>query len=152
MPSNNPFDDDEPFDDDKQICEDGYNNFTFNNIYEYLNSRKELDIIYKGKDYVGTITGTITGTNINLEEIPKTITVEEVNEREDVVGIHNFNIKDCCFKIRPSYIDQNIWISGGKQKTKRKQYKKSKSKKSKSKKNKKKTTTKNKCGKRFPKN
>lgn len=134
MPPENPFNIDH-----KEYCEDGYDIFTLENINEYFNSQKNLDIIYDGKKYVGTI----IGTSPDLPYIPETITVKT---EED--GIHKLIVSKCCFKTVAETVDHNRWTTGGKQKTKRKQYKKSK----KSKKNKKKTTRKNKCGKRFPKN
>lgn len=150
MPQENPFDiddvrwdddDDNPFNiDHKEYCEDGYDILTLENINEYFNSQKILDIIYDGeKKYVGIIVD--YDRSRELPYIPKTITVKEVNEGGD--GIHKLNVTKCCFKFSDEYA--NPYRRGGKQKTKRKQYKKSK-------KNKKKTTRKNKCGKRFPKN
>ena len=138
MPPNNPFD----IDNEEEYCKDGYYIFTLANINEYLKSQKRLDIKCNGINYVGTI----TGTSPDLPSIPKTITVKTEEDK----GTQELIVTECCFKPVVEYDDHNRWFVGGKQKTKRKQYKKSKSKKSK--KNKKKTTRKNKCGKRFPKN
>ena len=134
--SNNPFNIE-----DTKICEDDYDIFTFENIVYFKENPTLLDIKCNGINYVGIITD--YDKRLDLLSIPKTITVNAGTD-----GIHKLIVSKCCFKTVNENVDHNR--TGGKQKTKRKQYKKSKSKKSK--KNKKKTTRKNKCGKRFPKN